>query len=223
MREEKIYRARVAILCQSLTESAPRHISARTGVGLAIRPPRLTGALAVASAKGIEMKAWILAATCAALAAGCATGSSDRPGHGDDHAPVRALLSVDAMMFAGFDADGDLRVTTAEIEAGITREFARADANHDGSLQPIEFGNWSNIALGGAQTAPYRLDFDRNVDNLITAEEFHAEILNRAHDYDADEDGVLNRADFVRQVDRARRPQEQRRVLPPEGTRRGGG
>lgn len=146
-----------------------------------------------------------------ALAA-CASG-----GRGRDGEPIRALLSADALMFVGFDADGDLSTSGAEVAAGLTREFARADASGDGSLQPIEFQHWSAQALGGAQIGPYRLDFDRNVDNLITREEFESEIRARARDYDGNEDGALTRAEFVRLVGQARPPAERRTPAPPFG------
>jgi hypothetical protein len=152
----------------------------------------------------------------AAAVAGCASGSEGRRVE-----PLRALLSVDALVFSGFDSDDDLRISAAEIEAGIAHEWARADANHDASLQPLEFQNWSTTVLGGGQTPPYRLDFDRNVDNAISAEEFRAELLARAHEYDTDEDGALTRADLVRQLNatRAAPPDRERRQRgrPPPG------
>lgn len=143
----------------------------------------------------------LMALGTAALAA-CASGR----GPGNEREPIRALLSADALMFATFDADRDLRVTMEEVQAGVVSEFQRADANRDGSLQPIEFQNWSNLVLGGGSTGPYRLDFDRNVDNLITAEEFTNELTARARDYDADEDGAIVRSDFIRVIGQARQP-----------------
>jgi hypothetical protein len=157
---------------------------------------------------------WLLAVAGAAALAACASG-----GRGHDNEPIRALVSADAMLLIGFDSDGDLSVSMAEVEAGIPREFARADANADGSLQPIEFQNWSATTLGGAQMGPYRLDFDRNVDNLITRQEFEAEILARARAYDANENGALTRAEFVRVVGQARPPAERREPAPPIGQR----
>lgn len=135
--------------------------------------------------------------------AGCASG-----GAGPTSEPIRALLSADVMLFVSFDADGDLAVSAAELEAGLGREFARADANSDGALQPIEFQSWSNTALGGGMIGPYRLDFDRNVDNTITREEFDAELRARFRDYDEDESGTLTRQEFVRLVGQARPPRE---------------
>jgi hypothetical protein len=158
----------------------------------------------------------ILAATaCVATLGACASSGRD-DGGGD--APFRAILSADALMFAAFDADGDLQTSRAEIDAGLDREFQRADVNRDTLLQPIEFQNWSSNALGGTQMGPYRLDFDRNVDNTITREEFINELQARAREYDRDENGAVTRSEMVRLVGQARVPTERRPPgeLPPQ-------
>lgn len=155
---------------------------------------------------------------CATVLAACATGGGDR---GPE--PIRALLSADALMFVSFDADGDLNVTAAEIGAGTQREFTRADTNGDGQLQPIEFQTWSNTVLGGTTIGPYRLDFDRNVDNVITRDEFNTEINGRVRDYDQNEDGALTRGEFVRLVGQARPPAVRREPAPTPGGRPPGG
>ena len=147
----------------------------------------------------------VLAGTAFALGACANAGGSAR-----SEEPIRALLSADVMMFVSFDADADLTISAAEIEAGMAREFARSDSNRDASLQPIEFQGWANAALGGGQMGPYRLDFDRNVDNIITREEFDTEIRARVSDYDADENGALTRSEFVRRVGQARPPSVRR-------------
>lgn len=152
-----------------------------------------------------------VASALIALAA-CATGPDARHGGSD---VVRAILSADVMMFVSFDANGDLSTSGDELTAGIAREFARADTNHDGQLQPIEFQNWANVVLGGQQLGPYRLDFDRNVDNVITRDEFDHEIRGRFADYDADENGALTRNEFVRVLGQARAPHRANQLEPP--------
>ncbi|QGZ96102.1 EF-hand domain-containing protein [Terricaulis silvestris] len=155
----------------------------------------------------MALKTLALAACGAAALTACASGGGGFTGE-----PVRALLSGDAMMFVSFDADGDLSTTSAEIEAGIAREFARADSGGDGALTPIEFQSWANGVLGGGQLGPYRLDFDRNVDNIITRVEFETEIRGRVSDYDEDQSGALSRGEFVRLVNQARPPVERPRL-----------
>lgn len=152
----------------------------------------------------MSMRIWAVAAGLALAACASGGGSSAR------NEPIRALLSADALMLVSFDTDGDLSVSAAEVEAGLAREFARADANRDGTLQPIEFQSWSNAVLGGGQLGPYRLDFDRNVDNVITREEFDNEIRARVRDYDSDENGAVSRSEFIRLVGQARPPAPQR-------------
>src|ERR1043165_4143669 len=148
----------------------------------------------------MHLKAMALIAASAATVSACATGGPSS--HANE--PIRALLSADVMMFVSWDTNGDLVVSPDEIEAGIAREFARADSNHDGRIEPIEFQAWANVVLGGGQMGPYRLDFDRNVDNVISREEFANEIHARVRDYDTDENGSLSRAEFVRLVGQAR-------------------
>ncbi len=152
------------------------------------------------------LKTLAMSAGAALALTACASGS----GSGPTREPIRALMSADALMYVSFDADGDLSITAAEIEAGLSREFTRADSSGDGSISPIEFQSWSAQVLGGTQMGPYRLDFDRNVDNTITREEFEAEVRGRVSDYDEDQSGTLSRREFVRLIGQARPPAERR-------------
>ncbi|HET9230661.1 MAG TPA: hypothetical protein VFO00_05205 [Vitreimonas sp.] len=154
------------------------------------------------------LKTWMAMVLGAALTAACGGGSPISSAAND---PVRALLSGDAMMLVSFDANGDLSVTAEEINAGLAREFARADTSGDGSLSPIEFQNWANAVLGGGPMGPYRLDFDRNVDNTITRAEFDTEIRARVDQYDENGDDVLTRGEFTRLIGTARPPPERQR------------
>jgi len=156
----------------------------------------------------------VLGAACVTACAGGGRSSALR------NEPIRALMSADALMLVSFDTDGDLMTSSAEIEAGLQREFARADANGDGGLAPIEFQNWANSVLGGGQMGPYRLDFDRNVDNTISREEFETEIRSRVRDYDENQDGALSRPEFVRLIGVTRPPTERRRLQPDDIGRR---
>ncbi len=154
------------------------------------------------------LKTWTAMVLGATLTAACGSGGPISSAAND---PVRALLSGDAMMLVSFDANGDLSVSAEEISAGLAREFARADTSRDGALAPIEFQNWANAVLGGGPMGPYRLDFDRNVDNTITQAEFDAEIRARVDQYDENGDDVLTRGEFTRLVGAARPPPDRQR------------
>jgi len=158
----------------------------------------------------MSIRTWALVVGGAAALTACASSPSEQ----SNEAPIRALLSADVMMFVSFDTNADLSVSADEIQAGIEREFARADANHDNQIQPIEFQNWSTLVLGGSALGPFRLDFDRNVDNVITRDEFVTEINGRVRDYDTDSNGALSRSEFVRLVGQARPPSVRRPMAP---------
>lgn len=168
---------------------------------------------------------WIMIAACAVSA--CAS-PPHRPtpgglgGSGGGNSELR-FARPDALMFSGFDADGDLAVTLQETAAGAAREFERADTSHDRILTPIEYENWANAALGG-DAAPRRLDLDRNVDGKITREEFLKEIQARAQDYDKNKDGKVLRSELVQTRSAPRQvgpsgPPPPGSVRPPEEER----
>jgi hypothetical protein len=164
------------------------------------------------------MKRVLLSVAVIPLALGLAAcGGRERPhpdAPGQGRQQVRFYMQGDALLLSGFDSDGDLRITRAEITAGEAREFTRADTDRNGSIGPLEFQNWAVAALG--PNSPFRLDFDRNVDNEITTQEFTDEINARADDYDKDKDGVIVRGDLVKEA-----PQMRMGPRPTPGVRRG--
>lgn len=112
--------------------------------------------------------------------------------------PISTIVAEPvAVAIAGFDADGDARVTLAEVQAGVARSFAAIDTAGAGSLGYIGFGDWATRYLGNANAVPSALEVDRDGDNRITAAELQrrfAEIFARL---DADRDGVLVRAELL--------------------------
>ncbi|MET0182120.1 MAG: hypothetical protein ABW199_04450 [Caulobacterales bacterium] len=143
---------------------------------------------------------WLIAIGVCTLAVSCAS----RPKQ-DEQRPMempRVLLSSDALVFATMDSNNDLRTDATERAAGIAAEWVRADTDRDGALTPIEMQNWLSVSLGGSNAPPYRLDFDRNVNNRVTRAEFEQELNARASDYDKDNDGFLTRSEFLRDAPR---------------------
>jgi hypothetical protein len=149
----------------------------------------------------------------AALAA-CASGPGrgGPPGAGGHGRPQGAayrqsvFLSGASLLFVQFDADHDYVTTRAEAQAGAEAEWRRATAGA-GVMTPIQFAAWSATALGGPNIGPYRLAFDRDVNNEITPAEFVAAIMTKFDQFDADKDGVLHRAEMTEHLpEQARGP-----------------
>jgi len=153
----------------------------------------------------------LLSLAAAAALAACSSGPprrGDRDGEDDRVGAAyrqSAFLTGAALLFVQFDADRDYATSRAETEAGARAEWARASGGAD-KLTPIVFEQWAARALGGPQMGPYRLAFDSNVDNEITATEFSAAILDKFDRYDTDKDGVLRRPDMTERLPDRRGP-----------------
>ena len=113
--------------------------------------------------------------------------------------PTKPTLSSTpvALMFAGFDRDGDTWVTRAEFDAGIVGSFKSGDANADGDISLLELAPWSTTWLGNAFALPGLYDFDRDENDRISAAEFRAELARRFDAMDSDRDGILARAELI--------------------------
>jgi hypothetical protein len=83
-----------------------------------------------------------------------------------------------ALMFARLDADGDGRVTQAEVAARKTRQFDRADRNGDGVLDQAEI-----------EAVRARISRLAQAADAIVAE--------RTGRLDADGDGTISRQEFA--------------------------
>ncbi|MGE0829481.1 MAG: hypothetical protein AB7O04_09035 [Hyphomonadaceae bacterium] len=142
-----------------------------------------------------------LALCAAGLLAGCASshgpGGAGIPPDGRGASSQSAVLSGDALLWVSFDLDADYITTRAEAEFGVARELARAGR---APLTPIAFEDWSRRAIAAPDMSPFRLEFDRNVDGQITAEEFTAALMGRFQEHDANHDAQLTRAELVRRM-----------------------
>jgi hypothetical protein len=83
-----------------------------------------------------------------------------------------------ASLLLRYDANNDGVVTREEMEAGLKADFAAADTNGDGCLNPAEVRAENNrrLAQDGAQASPLR---DWNLDGCVDIREFS----NTAHSY----------------------------------------
>lgn len=115
-----------------------------------------------------------------------------------------------ALLFVGFDANGDGRTDRAELDAGEARNFALADTGRDGALGLIELAEWSRIWLGDISALPGRFDFDRDGDDRVSPAEFRAELGRRFAAMDTDKDGALTRNELL--LSRAQPSQTSREI-----------
>jgi hypothetical protein len=153
-----------------------------------------------------------LALAAVLAASGCASAPR-APTVGGER--VSAVVSGDAFVILAADADGDLITSRAELDAALPALFAAADQDQTESLSPLEFQAFARNHMGGELLGPFRLEFDRNVDNQITAEEFAAAFVARFSRYDGDENAAVTRAELVRPLDLGGQQLRERPRTPP--------
>lgn len=119
------------------------------------------------------------------IAAGCGGGRPDGPppGHREEewHAPVQMLLK-----YVGPDG----RLTRAQMEAGLRRDFDLADKNHSGVLEPDEARAVNEARWNEDRSAISPLQ-DWNGDGVIDFNEFAAAAHALFNELDQDHSGVL--------------------------------
>ena len=82
-----------------------------------------------------------------------------------------AGLPASAALLLRYDADHDGTVRKEEMEAGLKADFAAADSNHDGCLDPgdVRLENEHRLTRDGVQASPL---VDWNLDGCVDAREF---------------------------------------------------
>jgi len=143
--------------------------------------------------RGVQVKLLAIAASvflvaCSSSRHGRHDGpdSPDGPGgkHEEEwHSPVGMLLR--------YDANHDGSVTRAEMEAGLKADFAAADTNHDGVLEPDEVRavNEKRWSEDSAATSPL---VDWNHVGVVDFNEFAATARSLFDQLDLDGNGVLS-------------------------------
>ena len=111
--------------------------------------------------------------------------------------PATMAYEPAAMLIATFDADGDARVTRAELDAGARRTFEAIDTGGTGALGYIAFADWAERFLGDRNALPSPFETDRDGDNRITLPELQAKLGEFFTRYDRDKDGVVTRAELL--------------------------
>src|SRR5262245_15195221 len=127
-------------------------------------------------------------------AAGAAWLIADLKG-ADAASRLPAGVPAAAQLLLRYDANSDGIVTRDEMEAGLKADFAAADENGDGCLNPAEVRAENNRRLtrDGVAASPLR---DWNLDGCVDIKEFS----NTAHSYfdlvDKSKDGKVTMAEL---------------------------
>ncbi len=112
---------------------------------------------------------------------------------GDSGKMVRPV----ALIFATMDANHDLIVDKAEMEAAMPAEFARADANKSGEADAFEMTEWGKAELGDADQTPNRTSFDVDLNGGVSLTEFRRGMEIEFAKLDLNSDGRIERSEML--------------------------
>jgi len=141
----------------------------------------------------------LTAMAIAAVLGGTALAGASYAGHRDGGHGMGFLdqgqLAVSAMeMFQAVDADGDGKLTQAEIDKALNDRHAVHDADGDGNLSLEEFaGLWHETTRPLTVRAFQMLDTDG--DAIVTRAEFDRPLADIVQQLDRDGDGSLSMKD----------------------------
>jgi Ca2+-binding EF-hand superfamily protein len=111
--------------------------------------------------------------------------------------PATLVVEPVAMAIAAFDADGDARVSRAELIEGVRRSFAAIDTAQAGAIGYIAFADWAERFLGDRNALPSPFETDADADNRITLAELQAKMAEVFARLDRDRDGTVTRAECL--------------------------
>ena len=117
----------------------------------------------------------------------------------DPRTPPQSTIMAEpmALFIAASDADGDARVTPAELGAAVARSFAASDATKAGSIGYIAFADWAERWLGDRNALPSPFDVDADQDNRITLAELQGAFAREFSRFDRNKDGAITRNELL--------------------------
>ena len=125
------------------------------------------------------------------------SGGSPAIGTSAGQPPATIVAEPVAVMIAACDANGDAKVTRAELQACVQRSFAAIDTTHSGSIGYIGYSDWALLWLGDRNALPSPFSVDTDGDNRITLAELQAQFESLFARFDADKDGAVTRAELL--------------------------
>lgn len=145
----------------------------------------------------VKIKIVALCALLAAALGGCASGSDAGDGMRTTTLIGGKALEPNALILVGLDANQDFVIDKEELTAGAASSFATADTNNSGTLTPIEHAEWATKWMGDRYASPGYMNFDANMDQGITPEEFSNELERLFAIYDQDKSGTVTREELL--------------------------
>ncbi len=120
------------------------------------------------------------------------SGKKGKPHGGMPHGGMMGGMMGGRDMIATFDADGDGRVTQAEVDDYRGNRLAKFDTDGNASLTLSEYEALWLAAMREKMVDRFQ-DLDADGDAMVTAEEFKRPYANLVRHMDRNGDGVLTR------------------------------
>lgn len=137
---------------------------------------------------------------------------------------VAQIIVPGGILLLRFDTDNDYKISTVEIEEGLTVSFDLADKDESGTLSLFEYRDWAALALGSPTALPDWMSVDRNQDRTISRMEFDGAFMRIAHRHGLTEDAPLELSMLVRDFEAAQqRTARSQTTESGSGSGKGGG
>lgn len=119
-----------------------------------------------------------------------------------------------ALVFAGFDSDGDYKISRDEASTGASTAFGRADKDRNGKVSLFELEDWREAALGSMDALPGNLNFDTDYNNQVSETEFQTALMDLFTRHDVNEDGLVKHSELMQilEVPARKEPEKERQT-----------
>ncbi|MGX9351815.1 EF-hand domain-containing protein [Shimia sp. W99] len=116
-------------------------------------------------------------------------------------------MAADTSFLEDWDLDADGGVTWAELEQLRRNIFDTFDADGDGALNSAEYTEFDHARAAAAEASGHpiakravhglaREGFDKNLDGMVTREEFETALREWFEKHDGNKNGILEKGDF---------------------------